>query len=99
MCLLLSLGNLEVQQQVFRSIGEKKFSIVSQDSEELNKILVLTLARAVNTVCDSGQTGTWCVSLLRKVFEHTPHSWSPHPSNLPSSHTRVLSPEPRARGG
>jgi len=29
-------------------------------------------------VGDSGQTGTWCVSLLRKVFEHTPHSWSPH---------------------
>lgn len=49
----MSLGNVEVQQQVFRSITEKKFSIVSHDSEELNRILVLTLARAVNAICKS----------------------------------------------
>ena len=53
-CLLLSLGNVEVQQQVFRSITEKKFLIVSHDSEELNRILVLTLARAVNAICKCG---------------------------------------------
>lgn len=51
-CLLHSLGNVEVQQQVYRSIIEKKFSIVSPESEELNKILMLTLARAVNAVCE-----------------------------------------------
>lgn len=49
-CLLLSLANIEVQQQAYRSISGK-FSIVSPDSEELNRILVLTLARAINAVC------------------------------------------------
>lgn len=55
--LLLSLANSEVQQQVYRSTSGK-FSIVSRTSEELNRILVLTLARAINVICTSAHACT-----------------------------------------
>lgn len=32
----------------------------------------------VSLIADSGQAGNWCVSLLKKVCEHTPHNWSAH---------------------
>lgn len=29
-------------------------------------------------IADSGQPGDWCLKLLRKVFESTPHNWPSH---------------------
>lgn len=37
-----------------------------------------TCSNLLYIVADSGQAGNWCVSLLKKVFEHTPHNWSAH---------------------
>lgn len=29
------------------------------------------------TAADASQASSWCKGLLKKVFDHTPHSWSP----------------------
>ncbi|KAH1002628.1 hypothetical protein HUJ04_008697 [Dendroctonus ponderosae] len=50
-------------------------SIVSQESEELNRLLVLTLARAIHV---TGSDGAWCHDLLVTIAQSTPHSWAPH---------------------
>jgi len=45
----MGLGSWEVQPQLSRVVAEPKFGgLVSNDSEELNKAMVLTMARAVH---------------------------------------------------
>lgn len=48
---------------------------ISHDSEELNKVLILTLARSIHvTGCDT--LVEWCTELLTHVMQSTPVSWS-----------------------
>ncbi|CAL1290327.1 unnamed protein product [Larinioides sclopetarius] len=77
--LIAGMGSAEVQPQLSRLPSEPK-SLLSNESEELNKVLVLTIARAIHvTVYISGSeslSGSWCKEILTTIMQHTPHSWS-----------------------
>ncbi|XP_044767025.1 mediator of RNA polymerase II transcription subunit 23 [Coccinella septempunctata] len=72
--LITGLGSGEVQPELSRFLSEQK-TLVSQESEELNRALVLTLARATHV---TGADGTWCLELLSTITQSTPHAWAPH---------------------
>lgn len=77
--LITGLGSAEVQPQLSRFLSEPK-TLVSAESEELNRALVLTLARSMHvtgTGADS-LSGTWCKELLNTIMQNTPHSWANH---------------------
>ncbi|TSO15222.1 Mediator of RNA polymerase II transcription subunit 23 [Bagarius yarrelli] len=57
-------------------------TVLSAESEELNRALILTLARATHitdffTGSDSIQ-GTWCKDILQTIMNFTPHNWASH---------------------
>uniref|UniRef100_T1HR14 Mediator of RNA polymerase II transcription subunit 23 n=1 Tax=Rhodnius prolixus TaxID=13249 RepID=T1HR14_RHOPR len=77
--LITGLGSGEVQPQLSRFLSEPK-TLVSAESEELNRALVLTLARSMHvtgTGTDSA-SGAWCKELLNTIMQNTPHSWAQH---------------------
>ncbi|PVD23184.1 hypothetical protein C0Q70_16447 [Pomacea canaliculata] len=75
--LITSLGSAEVQPQLSRIASESKSqSILAGESEELNKALVLTLARAMEiTGADSFSTA-WCKDILLSILQMTPMGWA-----------------------
>ncbi|XP_063241500.1 mediator of RNA polymerase II transcription subunit 23 [Bacillus rossius redtenbacheri] len=77
--LITGLGSAEVQPQLSRFLSEPK-TLVSAESEELNRALVLTLARSMHVTGTGSETlsGTWCRDLLNTVMQNTPHSWANH---------------------
>ena len=77
--LITGLGSFEVQPELSRFPNEPKM-LVSAESEELNRALVLTLARSMHitgTGNDISQAG-WCTELLKTIMEKTPHTWPNH---------------------
>ncbi|KAK4327235.1 hypothetical protein Pmani_002291 [Petrolisthes manimaculis] len=79
--LITGLGNSEVMPSLSRcTLTDTKPTLISTDSEELNRVLVLTMARAIHvTGCDSSDdTSRWCVDFLKTVMTHTPHTWANH---------------------
>lgn len=83
--LLTGLGSAEFQFQLSRFLTEPKnlTSIVSADSEELNRVLILTLARSmVITGMENDTTGNgnlaYLGDLLQVIMKNTPHNWSNH---------------------
>ncbi|GJQ71180.1 putative mediator of RNA polymerase II transcription subunit [Trypoxylus dichotomus] len=72
--LITGLGSGEVQPELSRFLSDPK-TLVSAESEELNRVLVLTLARATHV---TGADGSWCTELLATVVQSTPHAWAPH---------------------
>ncbi|KAJ8925039.1 hypothetical protein NQ315_001210 [Exocentrus adspersus] len=72
--LITGLGSGDVQTELFPFLPEPK-TIVSAESEELNRVLVLTLARATHI---TGADGSWCQELLTTIAQSTPHAWAPH---------------------
>ncbi|KAJ8970204.1 hypothetical protein NQ314_001351 [Rhamnusium bicolor] len=72
--LITGLGSGDVQPELSRFLAEPK-TIVSAESEELNRALVLTLARATHV---TGADGSWCHELLATIAQSTPHAWAPH---------------------
>ncbi|KAJ8687549.1 hypothetical protein QAD02_023343 [Eretmocerus hayati] len=77
--LITGLGSAEVQPHLSRFSSEPK-TLVSADSEELNRALVLTLARSMHITGTGGDSlsGTWCKDLLNTIMQNTPHSWADH---------------------
>lgn len=80
--LITGLGSSEVQPQLSRYFTDQKTSgsIVSQESEELNRALILTIARSMH-ITGTGmddQSNSWCKDLIAQIMQHTPHSWDPH---------------------
>ncbi|XP_063699049.1 mediator of RNA polymerase II transcription subunit 23 [Culicoides brevitarsis] len=81
--LITGLTSYEMISQMSRFyIAEHKPSgtIVSTDNEELNRAIILTLARAINNA-NAGHDKTslnWCKDMLNHVLQATPHSWSPY---------------------
>lgn len=73
MFLSTGLGSGDVQPELSRFLSEPK-GIVSAESEELNRALVLTLARATHV---TGTDGGWCHELLTTIQQSTPHAWAP----------------------
>uniref|UniRef100_A0A3Q2TKP9 Mediator of RNA polymerase II transcription subunit 23 n=1 Tax=Fundulus heteroclitus TaxID=8078 RepID=A0A3Q2TKP9_FUNHE len=79
--LITALGSSEVQPQFTRFLNDPK-TVLSAESEELNRALILTLARATHvtdffTGSDSIQ-GTWCKDILQTIMGFTPHNWASH---------------------
>lgn len=76
--LITGLGSADVQSHISRYLSESKTGIA--ESEELNRALVLTLARAMHiTGTGSEATGSgWCKDLLNGIMQYTPLSWSPY---------------------
>lgn len=77
--LITGLGSAEVQPQLSRFLSEPK-TLVSAESEELNRALVLTLARSMHVTGTGSEalSGTWCKDLLNTIYQNTPHSWANH---------------------
>lgn len=76
--LITGFNSNDVQAQLSRVIAETK-SLVSTDSEELNRALVLTLARAIHiTGSDNVSVGSWFREILNTIMQNTPHNWSAH---------------------
>lgn len=77
--LITGLGSAEVQPQLSRFLSEPK-TLVSAESEELNRALVLTLARSMHVTGTGGDpvSGSWCRELLNTIMQNTPHSWANH---------------------
>ncbi|EAT33704.1 AAEL014021-PA [Aedes aegypti] len=80
--LITGLGSVEVQAQMSRYVTEQKApgNIVSAESEELNRALILTLARSmqITGTGNDPQSTTWCKELLNSIMQNTPHTWSQH---------------------
>ncbi|XP_036269374.1 mediator of RNA polymerase II transcription subunit 23 isoform X7 [Pipistrellus kuhlii] len=79
--LITALGSSELQPQFTRFLNDPK-TVLSAESEELNRALILTLARATHvtdffTGSDSIQ-GTWCKDILQTIMSFTPHNWASH---------------------
>ncbi|KAK7906948.1 hypothetical protein WMY93_015560 [Mugilogobius chulae] len=79
--LITALGSSEVQPQFTRFLNDPK-TVLSAESEELNRALILTLARATHvtdffTGSDSIH-GTWCKDILKTIMDFTPHNWASH---------------------
>ncbi|KAL1455985.1 hypothetical protein WDU94_000744 [Cyamophila willieti] len=77
--LITGLGSSEVQPQLSRFISEPK-TLVSSESEELNRALVLTLARSMHIIGTGNDpiSGSWCKDILMTIMQNTPHSWANH---------------------
>lgn len=82
--LITGLGSAEVQPQLSRYFTDSKVpgSVVSTESEELNRALILTVAHAMH-ITGSGSSpedpsNSWCKELLSSIMQHTPHSWAAH---------------------
>ncbi|KAJ8033690.1 Mediator of RNA polymerase II transcription subunit 23 [Holothuria leucospilota] len=75
--IITSLGSSEVQPQLSRFHNDPK-QLLSTESEELNRALVLTLARAIHVTGSETLSGTWCRGILEKLQTNTPHNWASH---------------------
>lgn len=86
--LITGLGSAEVQMQLSR-LESKNQSIISTENEELNRALILTIARSMhitgtgnyslnNNELHSGSHLMNVKDLLNAVMQHTPHSWAQH---------------------
>ncbi|CAH4038427.1 mediator of RNA polymerase II transcription subunit 23 isoform X1 [Pieris brassicae] len=74
--LITSLSSSGVQMQMSRVVTEPK-SLVSSESEELNRVLVLTLARGIY-MSGAGSDSAAVKELLTTIMTNTPHMWSQH---------------------
>ncbi|XP_078068990.1 mediator of RNA polymerase II transcription subunit 23 isoform X2 [Mustelus asterias] len=75
--LITALGSSEVQPQFTRFLNDPK-TVLSAESEELNRALILTLARATHVTGSESIQGTWCKDILQTIMVFTPHNWASH---------------------
>ncbi|XP_033644723.1 mediator of RNA polymerase II transcription subunit 23-like [Asterias rubens] len=75
--IITGLGSADVQPQLSRFLTEPN-NLLSADSEELNRALVLTLARAMHVTGSETLSGSWCKDILATLFANTPHNWASH---------------------
>lgn len=71
----LSSGEILAIPQFTRYQNEPK-SLISVESEELNKVLILTLARAIHVTGSETLSADWCKELLSNIAQNTPITWS-----------------------
>uniref|UniRef100_A0A1A9X3H6 Mediator of RNA polymerase II transcription subunit 23 n=1 Tax=Glossina brevipalpis TaxID=37001 RepID=A0A1A9X3H6_9MUSC len=77
--LINGLGSAEIQPQFSRHFSEKPAgSVASSECEELNRVLILTLARSMHIICSGDEMQPWCKELLNTIMQNTPHSWASH---------------------
>ena len=56
-------------------------TLISAESEELNRVLVLTLARAMHVTGSEASGAIWTKEFLSSIKNNTPHAWSAHTLN------------------
>jgi mediator of RNA polymerase II transcription subunit 23 len=93
--LVTGLGSAEFQFQLSRFHSEpKNLAFVSNDNEELNRVLILTMARSMHITgigdlritgsggggSGSGEGGNnmYLMDLLSVIMKNTPHNWAQH---------------------
>ncbi|CAB4065619.1 MED23 [Lepeophtheirus salmonis] len=86
--LITGLGNAEVsppKNSSLNSQGKPVSTVLYGESEELNRVVVLTLARAIHIYGLENQSAIWVKDVLTSVMTLTPHSWPSHTlSNFPT---------------
>lgn len=80
--LITGLGNAEIsppkaQPQGGQAAG-KTTNVLYGESEELNRVVVLTLARAIHINGLEQQSPGWVKETLSNIIAKTPHSWPSH---------------------
>ncbi|KAH8305992.1 hypothetical protein KR018_009354 [Drosophila ironensis] len=74
--LITSIGSAEFQPQFSRYFNDKSpGAVASNESEELNRVLILTLARSMHVHGGGEEMQGWCKDFLSNIMQHTPHSW------------------------
>jgi len=74
--LITSIGSAEFQPQFSRYFNDKSpGAVASNESEELNRVLILTLARSMHVHGGGDEMQGWCKDFLSNIMQHTPHSW------------------------
>ena len=58
--------------------ASKSNTILYGDSEELNRVVVLTLARSIHVSGLEPQSAPWVKETLNNIMQKTPHSWPSH---------------------
>ena len=85
--LITGLGNAEITAPRNQSQGgqggqvQRTTSVLYGESEELNRVVVLTLARAIHIHGYEQQSANYFKEVLAKIMEKTPHYWPPHTLN------------------
>ena len=75
--LVLKLSALDVIMVLNISQKQTFDALISKESEEYNKILILVIARAIHTTHYSETLSSeWCNDILPKIMHNTPLSWS-----------------------
>ncbi len=60
------------------SVPQVGSHVTHGDSEELNRVVVLSLARAIHINGMEQQSAQWVKETLAAVMQRTPHSWPTH---------------------
>lgn len=97
--LITGLGSFEVQPQLSRIFNEPgRPGFLSNESEELNRVLVLTIARAMHVTGVDSFSSTWPREILNQIMANTPHNWSPNTlANFPPSLAEFFQTQPQHR--
>ena len=81
--LITGLGNAEITAP--RNPGsatggapQKATTVLYGESEELNRVVVLTLARAIHIHGFEQQSTSYFKEILTNIMSKTPHSWPSH---------------------
>ncbi len=91
--LITGFGNSEIAPPKNQPQGsqQKVTSTLYGDSEELNRVVILTLARAVH-IGGLEQTGpAWLKEVVTAIMHNTPHAWPSHSlSNFPPGTAELI---------
>ena len=85
--LITGLGNAEITAPRNQSQGgqggqvQRTTSVLYGESEELNRVVVLTLARAIHIHGYEQQSAGYFKDVLASIMNKTPHYWPPHTLN------------------
>lgn len=51
-------------------------SVFTKESEEINKVFILCIARSFLVTGSESMPAAWCTEFLTHIMQITPHSWS-----------------------
>ena len=75
----IGLGNAEITVPKGQTTpGSKPGTDMYGESEELNRVVILSLARAIHINGLEQQSSQWVKEVLSNIMTKTPHSWPPH---------------------
>jgi len=73
--LIMDFGNTDIQMQLsMQRIATDPEKMLSKDCEELNRVLIITIARAMQITSAEGLPFTWCEGVLKEAMNVSAHS-------------------------